>query len=443
MEVTMINNESGRPISPATTTSKQDNKLSKDDSYYTSNSNISKYKPLILAVMLLVGYLHLYHYEALKWWLYGLMVLSLVIIIISLVVFACYARERVLITRAKRVDAEKKAYLDIITTSEGVWLSDLGLNPNIRALHLQTNYHSHSYNDNNEIWETWVKRNQRAPRQVMQELPQLPVTSNQSLDLLTELTDHNPKRVLIKAVSGAGKTTLLQHIVNRYLESGYVAVIDPHCKPKQWGDATVYGGGGDFDQITEALNGFIEMMLQRYKQLYSGAKVESDFIPFTIVIDEFMSIASQCSNAKDVMVRLITESRKANFHLFVGVHSDRVEALGLRGLGDIREGLTMVRLYNNNGVRSATIDYGQGELQAQVCSAFNGYSVSSGYVLELPQRAVYSEQDKQIYDLKQNGLSLSKVAIEVYGSKGGNQVNEVKQAIARVESALKNGVDNG
>lgn len=168
------------------------------------------------------------------------------------------------------------------------------------------------------------------------------------------------QRVLIKAASNTGKTTLLKHIADR--RPGAVLVLDSQSYPGKWPErCRVVGTGSDHAAISVALDGLIELMVKRYKEIGQGLVREGEHPRLTIIIDEWMAIVSECSNASDVIRRLLTESRKAAFSVFIGSHSERVKALGLDGQGDLRDGFLIVRIELENGQRIATYDYGRGE----------------------------------------------------------------------------------
>ena len=303
-----------------------------------------------------------------------------------------------------------------------------------------------------QVW--WIEGNR--PKQLhpneapLQRLPLLESETKASRCLLTELSTAD--RVLIKGSSNAGKTNLLKHIASDRVISGDVFVIDPHTSPNKWGNCQVIGGGSNYNEVSSTLDSFISEMVSRYQDLAEGIASEESFKPLTIIIDEFMSISGQCKNAKDVIVRLITESRKASFSLFIGTHSDRVESLGLKGQGDIREGLVFVHLYNEGGQRSATIDYGKGEIETIPAPLFYGFSDSSqGTPTTLLKRPTHpnptstapSTQDFEISELRASGLSLGKISLQVYGNKGGMQNNLIREAVERVESYKASKGGNG
>lgn len=253
---------------------------------------------------------------------------------------------------------------------------------------------------------------------------------SQPVDLLTALD--NEQRVLIKGASNSGKTNLLQHIAERRLRFGQVVVIDPHAYPDKWAGCQVIGKGSNHYEISLILSGLVNLMIKRYQEISSGQVKEGQHKPLCIIIDEWMSIAYETTNAKLVMVRLLTESRKAAFSIFVGSHSERIASLGLDGRGDLKDGFCLVRLAIVNGHRVASIDYGQGEQPAVLPGAFVGQQAAPVAIDEMinldPEP---SPSEAWVLRMHEEGATVSDIAAAVFGSKGGNQNERVKQILAR------------
>lgn len=252
--------------------------------------------------------------------------------------------------------------------------------------------------------------------------------SQERIDLLTALD--NVQRCLIVGASDSGKTTLLQHIVQRR-QTVKTLVIDPHASPNKWGNAQVVGIGSNHEQIELALDKLVDLMIERYQDIAQGIVREGEHEQLCIVIDEWMSIAYQCDNAQTALMRLLTESRKAAYSIFVGSHSERVKSLGLDGRGDLREGFVIVKLSVLNGQRTATIDYGEGAIQAVLPGAFNQNNLlidSSEYInLDVQPNAT----EAYILHLYEQGETISNIAEIVFGHRGGNQNQRVKDVLLK------------
>ncbi|MBN1220091.1 MAG: RsfS/YbeB/iojap family protein [Anaerolineae bacterium] len=262
-----------------------------------------------------------------------------------------------------------------------------------------------------------------APGLRQPDLLQLP--NRTEVDLLAALL--NEQRVLIKGPSNTGKTNLLQWIASRKQN---VLVLDPHSHPSKWAGCQVVGTGSNHQEIAVALDKLVATMVERYQDIAIGAILEGQHPPLTVIIDEWMSIAYQVDNAKQVMVRLLTESRKAAFSIYVGSHSERVASLGLDGKGDLRDGFCLVRLSLANGEYRATIDYGQGEVTARLPGKF--YPQPYFTIPDILDTAIEpNELEAQILELYGHGTGVSQIAQDVYGQQNGYNNGKVKDVLAK------------
>ena len=254
---------------------------------------------------------------------------------------------------------------------------------------------------------------------------ELPANIQPPVNLL-DVIGHE-QRVLIKGVSNAGKTNLLQWIASR--KQGKVLVIDPHSSPNKWGGCQVVGLGSNHSEIEIALDKLIALMIERYRDIAAGTVQEGQHSKLTIIIDEWMSIAYECQNAKEAMVRLLTESRKAAFSIYIGSHSDRVASLGLDGKGDLRDGFCLVRLYLANGERSATIDYGNGEQAALLPGLFSGPRLESDGFINLEVEP--TPQEARILQLHKQGESKRNICEQVFGYVSSNKYPEIDAVVSK------------
>ncbi len=357
----------------------------------------------------------------------GAMALSLVA---SLGIGLWYAVEKMKIIRATRIEREKQAHVMIIDTSDGTWIRDTNPKAIIQALHLQQSVYANGREPMPIEAQAWQIYN--APKLASNKAQLLPgAIAEQPLDLLSVL--NNEQRVLIKGVSNAGKTNLLQWIAARHQMSGSkILVIDPHSSPEKWPGCKVVGLGSDHDEIAIALDKLIDLMKRRYEDIAKGLVNEGEHSKITIIVDEWMSIAYECANAKKVMVKLLTQSRKAAFSVFVGTHSDRVASLGLDGKGDLRDGFCLVRLSIINGQRQATIDYGNGELSTVLPGQFVS-NVQNGGFINLDVKP--NSTEAAILELNNQGNSLNEISRRLNnGQSGGHQVDKIKSVIQKFEA---------
>jgi len=357
-------------------------------------------------------------------------VTAIISLILYLLAYAYILLEKARMARAKRQAAQRDASVMIITAGEReqVYVREADSRAVYRPLHLSpAQYQNGKPGEPSPvelaIYQLWHSK--PALRQA-QDAPLL--LQAQTMPDLLPILD-SAQRVLVIGASGAGKTNLLQWVVSR--RTGGVLVIDPHAAPGKWGTAKVVGIGSNFPEIEATLENLIELMVKRYKEIGQGLVREGEHPRLTIIIDEWMSIAYQCHNAHDVLVRLLTESRKAAFSVVIGSHSERVKSLGLDGKGDLKDGFLFIRLWLENSERRATFDYGRGE---RPCLLPGKYAeAAAGPVIEIEAigeiRPTLEEQ--RILDLHAAGESESAIAEAVFGSKGGPQNAKVRNVLTK------------
>ncbi len=217
-----------------------------------------------------------------------------------------------------------------------------------------------------------------------------------------------------------------------------MVVIDPHAGPNSW-PTEVIGRGSDHAAISRALDGFVTLMVKRYKEIGHGLVDEEGHRLITIVVDEWMTIAEQCGNAALVFRRLLMEARKANIHLWLGAHSERVEPLGLKGRGDLRDGLVIVRLdYNQlTGERSAIVKIKYDDHTETIPAILPGefrdgvWRVSQSHI-ELPEPEM-DEEEKRILAEYSPERSLREISQAVWGEgKFGTHYNAlIRETLAK------------
>lgn len=329
------------------------------------------------------------------------------------------AKERYLTTKA-----ERKAKEFVLQVDGHGMLHLIHVNGHTQNLTINANAYRNGH------YEAPSPHEVMAFNAIMSKGRQLEATaSNLTIEQLPQLLSviGHCERVLVKGPSNAGKTTLFQNIAS---QSPNCIVIDPHYAPGIWPEhTTIIGKGRNHAEIDHFFEWLSSELDRRYKLRAEG---NESYPILTIIIDEWMSIAQRCDNAQSVIVEMITESRKSKMRLFIGSHSDQVEALGIKGQGKLREGLLIVRLYFDQftNERSATFDYGKGE---RSCVAPAGYS---SIELALPQFCLpvleLSDIEQKVQQLLDSGKSRSAIARELYGSVGGNQVAKIDEIIEKL-----------
>ena len=375
-------------------------------------------------------YLHTNYSEQIGTTLKALSVIITLASVICLLFGVWYLSEKMRMIRATRIEMEKNAHIFTMRAGKQVFIRDTNTKATWKALHLQPNFlinGSPTTETTPQEMENWRIFNKAPNGTTPSKYPLENTTAPQHiLDSLS-----NSQRALIKGVSDAGKTTLFQWLVHHKLSDSQVIVIDPHASPNKWPGCQVIGAGSNHKEIEKTLDSLVTLMIERYQQIARGEYKENSHPRLTIIIDEWMSIVYECNNAKKVVIKLLTESRKAAFSLYIGSHSDRVASLGLDGRGDLKQGFTMVRLYYDGNERQATIDHGRGEQPALLPGPYlPTLSNASSTLIELPQ-AQPNEQEKKILEMREQGLSFNKISLAVYGSKGGQQNKQIKQVLSK------------
>ena len=182
-----------------------------------------------------------------------------------------------------------------------------------------------------------------------------------TLPLLPAL-DH-ADNILIVGGKGSGKTTLLQWIEASRIKHQEIVVMDSHAEPAQW-QGRMVGFGRDYEMILAEMKLSLRELDRRYKRRTKGDK---SYHVTTSIIDEFTLLPDTLKEhfafeVKTYSRPLLTEGRKVKMNCIWGIHSDRVEALGMKGAGDLKECFdVVVHLKNVKGNRYAICDFGEGK----------------------------------------------------------------------------------
>jgi hypothetical protein len=164
--------------------------------------------------------------------------------------------------------------------------------------------------------------------------------------------------------------------------------------------------------------------------------------PITMIVDEWLAIARYCSNAREAIISLLSESRKAAMYTFVGCHSDSVKSLGLDGQGDLRDGFEVYHLdvSQQTGERRAYLEIRRRGQPRQVTPlALPGpYDGGDGWRVEAPPPLELSAPkpngtEARVIEMSRNGASLRQIAREALGVKdpGTPTFNKIREIVAR------------
>lgn len=375
--------------------------------------------------------------------LYGFVVVAAAFLVITLAVGAATGIERYRMSRATRRATENDAALTVIDAPAG--------NRVFTFEHDTGEYHNltldprHVIEGNNgpaptdtelRAWSFYHQVLNPAPRVVGSDPIALSEPAQQPIDILAAL-QHTPRGLIVGA-SDAGKSTVLRWLSEQASRQGNVVVIDPHSAPNKWpGGCTVIGAGSRHDLIEQALNALVNLMIERYRQIGRGEVQECGHPQVTIIVDEWMAIAEQCSNAKAILVRLLTESRKAAFAVYIGSHSERVRSLGLDGRGDLRQGFEIYHLEidQRTGNRRAWLEVDGDETPLTLPGAYVPGSVARAddlqplKALDVPPDTLLAPEpgsvEERVCQMKEAGASMRQITHAMFGEdKHGDYWNQ-------------------
>lgn len=166
-------------------------------------------------------------------------------------------------------------------------------------------------------------------------------------------------RILILGGQDAGKSSLLRHLVqDRLYRDSHVIICDSHFAPGEWPEGVqIAGAGRDYDEIEGVIRYVAQEQDARYKQRQNG---KLRFKPLMLVIDE-LYVLNLNLDVDDIFKSLLSESRKVNIGLIFAGHSDRVDALGIKGNKDLMNGFEAICNLEFDGTRR----YGVVELRGK------------------------------------------------------------------------------
>jgi hypothetical protein len=355
---------------------------------------------------------------------------------IALVYQVWAGAEKMLAMRAERHKVEHEAQITAITApaDHNVIIHERGGIIRNVALDarfvIRPNENRAATNEEMQAWALWhslhatrhVARNEIGD---LLEVPQGPVMLMPALQ--------NVDRALIIGNSGAGKTTLLQHVISQ--RQGDVVVIDPHDDRHTWpANAQIIGGGQDYDEIERALLALVEEIRRRYQERATGQSLDFDLL--TVIVDEWRQITQNTREAADSIKTVLTGGRKVRTACIVASHSERARPLGLEGEADLKDGFAIVRLQGSKELNipfTATLDMGDGEIPVVLPGPYMTVEKPERLLIdpasiELPM----TPQERQILMLWDAGhRSVTKIGKIVYGSKGGQQNELVRETLRK------------
>ena len=173
-----------------------------------------------------------------------------------------------------------------------------------------------------------------------------------TLDLfdLSTLSDQN--HVAVVGPSGSGKTVLTQWLISKNFPSDTaIAIYDTDASPNDWAGQKVIGKGGDVGSIRLAMTEDLVELQTRTEKRATGKDVGK---PVVRVVEEFPSLVGDINDelvskqdtneATAWLKKLLRRGRKYGMGAVLVSQEFEVEALGIKGEGNIRKGFTVVYL---------------------------------------------------------------------------------------------------
>ena len=263
--------------------------------------------------------------------------------------------------------------------------------------------------------------------------------------------------LMINGITGSGKTTLAQHILTKLCVDDYeLYLIDPKYMPASpsW----------SFEPFVDKIENVLEGLSQIEGIIRSRKDADiNSLVPVYCVLDEYDWCYSVYNRQFTNIVRQIFKvGRQLKVHLIASGQSALATDTGLSG-SDRRNFGTVIlgneaiaftkntQMYNSNrGELQSKLEWYKNTVPryALVLPVDDAPSVEvvptihndfSGLVSSVPNVSIeFSDKDKEIWNLKQEGFSDSRIAKDVFGYDGGNQINKVKDTVNRM-SQYRNG----
>lgn len=292
----------------------------------------------------------------------------------------------------------------VITAPEGhqAFLRDTDHNATVRPLHLMPGYTNskpmHSTEDE-QRWLTYQATRRpkviEAASKLLPDATQLPTSGLQTFYNVLDHTDH----LMLIGGTHSGKSYQMsfavRYLLNKMPNSKAVwlsthAQRDANIIPVKWYN--------DPDDIICKLNEIHSLFLDRRK----SAMPQTELRTLIIVLDEWRSFIRSSNEMGLVLADLATEGRKFGIILILASQSSRVEALGLKGRGDVKESFAEVILRKDlTQQQKAILQQGREQIE-----------------IELPKR-------RELAKLIADDTSKNQAAIAVYGRNyGGNLVGK-------------------
>ncbi len=253
---------------------------------------------------------------------------------------------------------------------------------------------------------------------------------------LLDLIDQYP-HCQIYGASGGGKTSLLRTIAYRRQSQGHqVLILDSTEHPAKWQGLTRIRNR---DKQNEAIEKLFSIYHQNEEALSSGRAIEQDFKQITVLSDEWTDIVFENELAKNFIREQVRKVRKFGIHLIFATQTDLASDLGLEGAYKTTNSFLKVeakKLPDGKHLAIAKVGFTRlGEFDIPLPPPLPEL-LPTGYVAPTLETAKIikppiPEFDQQVIDMYIEGLNISEISKEVYGSVGGNQNKQIKVILAK------------
>jgi len=160
-----------------------------------------------------------------------------------------------------------------------------------------------------------------------------------------------PSVLLVYGSDGSGKTSMARELLARRQAANHQTfALDPHSHPGKWGTCEVIGAGMGHKAIAAFVGRLQAIIKDRYERISSGEVAPGSFRPISIVCEELTDWAGEVTNS-DLLLAKAGHYRKANVHLILVSHGDKLGQLGSpKGFADMANRiLTKLKLESKPG----------------------------------------------------------------------------------------------
>jgi hypothetical protein len=166
-----------------------------------------------------------------------------------------------------------------------------------------------------------------------------------------------PSVLLVYGSDGSGKTTVACELIARRQAANHQTfALDPHAHPGKWGSCEVIGAGMGHKAIAAFIARLQGIITDRYERISKGEVRPGAFQPISIVCEELTDWSGEVSNS-DLLLAKAGHYRKANVHLILVSHGDKLGQLGApKGFSDMANRiLTKLKLESKPGANGEPI----------------------------------------------------------------------------------------